>query len=99
MFNECEFVLYSDKGSYVYLIHFNEPLAHSNHYIGYTNNLEKRMDRHARDDGAKILKILKEKGIGWKVVKVWVGGDRKLEKRLKNRGGASRICPICRRKK
>ena len=79
----------------VYLIHFEEKLHHAQHYIGYTNCLERRLHEHLSNSGAKILKAVKAAGIKYRVVKVWEDGDRSLERKLKNRKKARCMCPVC----
>lgn len=78
----------------VYLIHFDQALAHAMHYLGYTKNLEERLQLHRAGRGARLMEVITQKGIPWKVVRTWPGG-RDLERRLKQRGGHARICPIC----
>lgn len=85
----------------IYLIHFSEPLHHARHYIGYTESAESlptRLEAHRSGTGAKILKALNGYGIGYEVVKTW-HGDRKLERKLKNRKKSSTLCPICQNKR
>lgn len=79
----------------VYLIHFDQPLHHAKHYMGYTDDLPKRMELHRSGKGARLMQVVKEKGITWRPVRVWWGGDRSLERRLKNCKNAARLCPIC----
>ena len=80
----------------VYLIHFDRPLKHARHYIGYTENLEQRFHEHAYGDkGAKLLHAVREAGIGFRVVNVWPAGDRHFERELKNNKNANRLCPVC----
>lgn len=82
----------------VYLIHFDTPLHHARHYIGFCRRrLNKRIKKHRANNGARILKALNEQGIGWQVVKVWLGpmADRTFERRLKNMKGARHLCPVC----
>jgi hypothetical protein len=80
----------------VYLIHFDRPLHHARHYLGYCadGTLEVRMIMHRAGRGARLLAVLRELGIGWRVVRVFEG-DRKLERRLKNWHKARSLCPIC----
>lgn len=79
----------------VYLIHFDRPLHHARHYLGYCadGTLEVRLIRHRAGRGARLLAVLRELNIGWRVVRVFEG-DRHLERRLKGRG-SSRLCPVC----
>jgi predicted GIY-YIG superfamily endonuclease len=79
----------------VYLIHFDKPYKHAQHYIGFTDNLDARLDRHHGKHGSKLLKAVEAAGISFKVVRTW-DGDRAFERKLKNRKNASRYCPICR---
>jgi predicted GIY-YIG superfamily endonuclease len=86
----------------VYIIHFNKPLNHAMHYIGYSNNIERRIKRHERGDGAAILRVLNERGIGWRCVAMFPGQKRDFERFIKNKHNTKKYCPICmleRRKK
>jgi predicted GIY-YIG superfamily endonuclease len=49
----------------VYLIHFDKAYKHARHYIGFTDDVQRRMVEHASGQGARILRIVKEAGIGW----------------------------------
>ena len=78
----------------VYLLHFDEPYRHARHYIGYTDNLTWRLHLHNIGRGARLLEVVHSAGITWQLARTWEG-DRKLERRLKNRHEAPRLCPIC----
>ena len=81
----------------VYIIHFSRKLAHAGHYVGWVkNNLETRLEKHRKGTGARLLQVLKEKGISWEVALV-LNGNRKLERAIKKRhyGRIAKICPIC----
>lgn len=78
----------------IYLIHFDQRFGHAGHYLGWAKNLEARVAHHRKGTGARLLQVVNQAGIDWNVVKTWQG-DRHLERRLKNRGGASRLCPAC----
>ena len=85
----------------VYLIHFDVPLGdlcnprgRAQHYIGYTENLEQRLEQHRNGNGSAIMAAVSEAGIGWRVVRTWEGG-RDLERRLKRRKNSPKLCPIC----
>ena len=79
----------------VYLIHFDRKLSHAQHYLGYADNVTKRIARHRSSQGARLLRVLNEQGIGWNVVRVWPDGDKQLERALKKKRNSSRLCPIC----
>ena len=82
----------------VYLLHFERPISDKHtcqHYLGWCKDLEDRTDEHRRGTGARLTQVAKERGIKFEVVRTWEGGDRKLERRLKNQKGSPRLCPIC----
>jgi hypothetical protein len=78
----------------VYLIHFDRPFHHARHYLGYCadGTLEVRLIRHRAGRGARLLAVLRELNIGWRVVRVFEG-DRNFERRLK--GKSTSLCPVC----
>ena len=78
----------------VYLIHLDRPFGHAKHYRGWSQFLEARLEHHRRGTGATFLRHVKEAGIGWQLAMTFPG-TRHDERRFKNRGGASRLCPIC----
>ena len=80
----------------VYLIYFTEKLHYAQHYIGFVeDDLLKRIAEHKANKGAKLLAAVNDKGIDWKVVRVWRGEDRNFERKLKNNKNAKRFCPVC----
>lgn len=84
---------------FVYLIHFNEPLHHAKHYLGYSEeNVAARFDRHVKGEGARLLQVLNEQGIGYQIAHVWCDVDRHFERKLKRRKSGPKLCPICRKK-
>lgn len=79
----------------IYLIHFDKPLKHAKHYIGFAeDDIEKRIKEHKSGQGAKILRALKQNGIDFNVV-LSIKGDRNFERRMKNRKKADGFCPVC----
>lgn len=81
----------------VYLIHFDKPYRHARHYIGFTDNMDRRMHEHEFNcNGARLLQVVREAGIGFRVVRTWPDGDRSLERKLKNWKKSSCLCPVCR---
>jgi predicted GIY-YIG superfamily endonuclease len=81
----------------VYLIHFDRPYKHAQHYIGYTEQLDKRIHSHEHTaDGARLLQVVREAGIGFSVVRTWPEGDRSFERRLKRQKKSRCLCPVCR---
>jgi len=84
--------------STVYLLHFSAPLAPgrhtARHYIGFAEDLAPRINAHARGRGARFTEVAHERGLTFIVARTW-NGDRKLERQLKRRKCAPRLCPIC----
>jgi hypothetical protein len=83
----------------VYLIHLDRPLAHARHYLGSTDDLERRL--HEQGNGSKMppapapsrrrgagVAAVARAGISWRLArtKSWpqlLPGDRTWERRLK----------------
>jgi len=85
----------------VYLLHFDRPLCHAQHYLGSASDLDARLGQHENGNGARLTGVIKELGIGWTLVRVWEFGTRKqawqAEHRYKTTYKNSRkLCPICR---
>ena len=82
--------------SVIYLLHFEQPLAHARHYVGITDNLPERLEQHRKGvtRSARIMQVLAEQGIGFYLARVWKG-DRNEERRLKRTGSIPAYCPIC----
>src|SRR5262249_803020 len=78
----------------VYLLHFSQRYKHAGHYLGSSQNLTKRLQAHAKGQGARLLEVVHAAGITWTLARTWEGGKRR-ERQLKRQGGASRRCPIC----
>lgn len=81
----------------VYLLHFHErinPDRPAQHYLGSTNDLDRRIWEHRQGVGARLCEVAKERGIGFTLAEVWVGG-RRLERQLKRQKNGPKFCPIC----
>ncbi len=83
----------------IYLIHFSKPIGSdkkmAQHYIGYAEgDPAARLALHRAGRGAKITRAAAERGIGLEIVRTWPG-DRAVERRLKQRGHAAKLCPVC----
>jgi predicted GIY-YIG superfamily endonuclease len=79
----------------IYLLHFDRPLHHARHYLGWTENLDERLAAHESGSGACILAACRASGIGWRLARTWTG-TRHEERRLKRCKMAPRYCPTCR---
>lgn len=85
----------------VYLLHFDQPISPHHtcqHYIGYCRSLRQRLKTHRENPDARLLQIAKQRGIGFTVARTWKGG-RDLERQLKKRKNAGRLCPFCMERK
>lgn len=80
----------------VYMLHFNRPVRHARHYRGWAHvdKLDERLAHHAAGTGAKLTALAVRLGIGWQVA-LTMPGDKHLERKMHNVGGAAKICPIC----
>jgi predicted GIY-YIG superfamily endonuclease len=85
--------------AYVYLLHFDAPLEHTQHYTGSCQDLAVRLDQHARGAAAQFTRRFAAAGIAFAVGAVWEYPTqleaRRAERRVKKAGGARRCC-ICR---
>lgn len=78
----------------VYLLHFTQPYKHARHYLGWTRDLPGRLAQHETGTGARLLQVVADAGIEWRLARLWPGG-RHRERAIKRQGGASRCCPMC----
>ena len=42
----------------IYMLHFDHPYRHAKHYVGWTDDLLDRLDRHARGHGARLVEVI-----------------------------------------
>lgn len=98
-----------NRPSQVYLIHFDRPIGNpdsphgtARHYIGTTDNLERRLTEHAKGLYSKCTRIMgavHEYGVSWQLARTWErpdGDGYEFEQKLKRRKNAAQLCPICR---
>jgi hypothetical protein len=85
----------------VYLLHFDQPIGNTSsktgyaqHYTGWAAELMARLDAHRSHSDVKIMEAVRQAGIGWVLARTWQG-SRFRERQIKNQGGASRYCPVC----
>ena len=79
----------------VYLFHFDERYEHAGHYTGWAEDLDRRQAQHQAGGGARLIEVITQAGITFRLARVWPGVTRARERQLKRQGGASRRCPIC----
>jgi hypothetical protein len=82
-----------DEGT-VYLLHLDPPFKHARHYTGWTANLEERLEAHRSGRGARLMEVVKDAGGSFRVARTWPG-SRDLERAIKNRKEAPKLCPVC----
>ena len=80
---------------HIYLLHFDPPLAHARHYLGWTQDLEQRIATHRAGQGSPLVAAAVAAGSEIQVARTWSDVDRHFERRLKNRHETPRLCPIC----
>lgn len=87
----------SDLVGVTYLLHFERPISHAQHYLGWTNDLDARMKQHRNGSRERCVLtfVARERGIGLILARVWEGVTIDHEKRMKRRRNARRMCPIC----
>ena len=81
----------------VYLLHFEQRYEHAGHYTGHADDFNNRVTEQASGDSraARLLQVIAQAGIGFRLARTWPGASKGYERSLKNSGGASRYSPIC----
>jgi hypothetical protein len=88
--------------STVYLLHFLAPIgnpanprAMAQHYLGTDLSGQRiSVQTVGGHDAARIVAHVQSQGIGFVVARTWPGG-REVERRLKRRKNAPKLCPVC----
>jgi predicted GIY-YIG superfamily endonuclease len=83
-----------DDAGTVYLLHLDPAYKHARHYVGWTSNLDARLEAHRAGRGARLLEAVKEAGGSFRLVRTWAG-SRSLERAIKDRKEAPKLCPDC----
>ena len=79
----------------IYLLHFDQPVSdHARHYLGWASDLAARLEAHREGRGARLMEVVKERGIGWHLARTWEG-TRDRERAIKDRAESPRLCPDC----
>lgn len=87
----------------VYLLHFERPLQHAQHYLGFTDDtnhetnraVETRLSYHLAGRGSRLMKAVVLAGIEVTVARVWPHASREFERKLKRSNGHRVFCPLC----
>ncbi len=82
-----------------YLIHLWRHIGHgvrgeAGHYLGSSDDLPGRLEAHRAGNGARLMEVAAERGIGWTLARTWPGGGAK-ERQLKRRHDSPQMCPEC----
>ena len=80
----------------LYLLHFDPPLCHARHYLGWARDLEPRLAAHRAGRGSALTAAVIAAGGGRiEFARTWEAVARHFERQLKNRHEAPRLCPLC----
>lgn len=83
---------------FVYILHFDTPLSHAQHYVGMTGNLKQRLAAHAAGSGARLTEVLKDNERPWTLAGLFqttTTNARRVERELKESKNLARYCDIC----
>jgi predicted GIY-YIG superfamily endonuclease len=90
------------RPSYIYLLHFSSPVAHARHYLGSTEDVERRLAEHRNPgtpghyQGARLTQVAVIRGAELELVRTWRGGRFK-ERAMKQayQHAFTSLCPLC----
>lgn len=83
---------------FIYILHFDDPLAHAQHYVGMTGNLRQRLEAHASGTGARLTEVLRDSNKPWTLgglFQTTATNARRVERELKESKNVARFCDIC----
>jgi predicted GIY-YIG superfamily endonuclease len=84
------------KHGQLYLLHFDRPLNGRQHYLGWSENVPRRLEEHRKGQGGKTTAAYKRAGIGFTLAATWPGTkDDETEFKRKRLGS---LCLFCRKK-
>lgn len=64
----------------IYLLHFTHPYRHAQHYLGFTEDLDRRLQQHRSGRGSPLVAAAINAGIDFELAATWTG-DRREEPR------------------
>jgi predicted GIY-YIG superfamily endonuclease len=79
----------------VYLFHFQPNYKHARHYLGYADDILRRLEEHRNSQGARLTEVALKAGCELWLVRMWPNRGRHFERQLKRRKNSPRLCPIC----
>jgi predicted GIY-YIG superfamily endonuclease len=82
------------------MIFCNTVYKHARHYLGSSSHLDERLHLHKNGNGARLMEVIGDAGIGWKLALLWECDSKEeslaLERRLTHWHGSNQFCPIYR---
>jgi hypothetical protein len=84
-----------EKTTMIYLLHYDSPLHHAQHYLGSCDDAQRIQDHGNGTSRARLPQVFCQLGVQFIVARTWEGG-RTGERKLKNQKNARVLCPICR---
>lgn len=78
----------------LYLLHFEPKFKHAQHYLGWTSDVDVRVERHLNGRGSPLVKAAVAAGCEVTIAATW-DGTRSDERALKQKTKSRRLCPIC----
>ncbi len=92
-------LFFRDEAGIVYLLHFQKLIGgRALHYIGWTKNLPRRLQRHRmkrkKSNRCAITRAAAKLGNDFNVARTWHATPA-FERYLKQQKNAKRYCPIC----
>lgn len=81
----------------VYLLHFARPLKGIQHYVGWTENLPRRIRQHSTGEGSITTRLFANARIPFAVACLWHDAPLSFESAMisRVRHTAEEYCPIC----
>jgi predicted GIY-YIG superfamily endonuclease len=79
----------------VYLIHFGKRYHHAGHYVGFTDDVDRRMSEHRTGAGSRLLAAVAAAGVPFAVAFTWLRASRAFERKVHRYKKTPRLCPIC----
>lgn len=84
--------------SWIYVLHFDTPFEHAQHYVGCTRTPASRLITHARGHGARIVKAAMAAGCTWRLGNLYQclqGSPLVAERHIKDMHGSKPYCGVC----
>lgn len=81
----------------VYLLHFEPKYKHAGHYLGWSDDVGRRVYEHEMTGkGSRLCRVARAAGSQLHFVRFWPG-EKDLERKFKKRTGFKVKCPVCKR--